>query len=146
MVGYNDTHQLPHDTRRLTFGFTFKAAHAEEVQRFSYILIVLLALVVISEVLSTLVGWLYPDTRKPFVVSFSIIAAWSIFTVALYLSGLVGVLKRHRWGLIIAGVTSVLDATAGLFVFVPGVYSAVSFFLLAILVFAYLEYRQLSRG
>ena len=78
-------------------------------------------------------------------VSFSIIAAWSIFTVALYLSGLVGVLKRHRWGLIIAGVTSVLDATAGLFVFVPGVYSAVSFFLLAILVFAYLEYRQLSR-
>jgi len=33
MVGYNDTHQLPHDTKRLTFGFTFKAAHAEEVQR-----------------------------------------------------------------------------------------------------------------
>lgn len=111
----------------------------------SYALIVLLALVVISEVLSTLAGWLYPDTRKPFVVSFSIIAAWSIVTVILYLSGLVGVLRRRRWGPIVAGVTSVLDATAGLFVFVPGVYSAVSLFLLVILVFACLEYRQLGR-
>lgn len=111
----------------------------------SYVLIVLLALVIISEALSALVGWFYPDSRKPFVVSFSIIAAWSVITVMLYLIGLVGVLRRRRWGSIITGITSMLDTIAGLFVFVPGAYSAVSAFLLVILIFAYLEYQRLNR-
>jgi uncharacterized membrane protein YGL010W len=112
--------------------------------RVSYVLIILTLFFLIFGAAATVLLFLQPDARSILTVDFPVIAAWVALITILYIVALVGIFKRQRWGAVVAGVTAILDVIAGFFVFAEVSTQVAYLSELAITVFAYLEYQQLS--
>lgn len=112
-------------------------------------LIVLLALLIISQIAATVSWWLVPSTQS--VVSSAQYAGVPTTIIVgavvatLYFIALVGVVRRQRWGAIIAGATALFDLAIGFFLSATVLYALVGAVLLAIVVIlAYLDFQLLS--
>ncbi|MGZ6357110.1 MAG: hypothetical protein ACXWOX_21265 [Ktedonobacteraceae bacterium] len=112
-------------------------------------LIVLLALLIMGQIAATVSWWLVPATQS--VISSAQYAgvpttiAAGTLVAALYFIALIGVLRRRRWGAIVAGATALFDLAIGFFLSATVLYALAGAVLLGIVVIlACLEYRRLG--
>ncbi|MGZ4904667.1 MAG: hypothetical protein ACXV5I_07630 [Halobacteriota archaeon] len=112
------------------------------------VLIILLALLIISQIAATLSWWLFPSTQSVIsqagTAGVSVTVAIGTVVAVLYLIALVGIVQRKTWGALLACATALFDIAIGFFLSATVLYALAGAALLAVVaVLAYLEYRHL---